>query len=413
MKLLYFTDRDLRHRNAEAVHVLEVVRSLATQGHEIGLMSPVAVQPPHGAHLFIYGREDPEKGGMRRLMQQLIHAPLTAARKMRAGNYDGMYVRLSIPLLLTSTLLRRACRNRPLIFEVNGILRSELSMRRRLMYAPILPFEGLLLRRANAIVAASEEIRIDLLMRHRLPNVIAVPNGVNPDVFRPQERTEARRQLRLNESIPVIGFVGNFAPWHGVEVLLKAMSTIRDRYPEARIMLVGGGVHRHAIEAEISRLGISDAVDLVGTVPHEQIPTYINAFTCCVSPAIPLGDADPGRNSLKVFEYLACGVPVVLSDLPGVASLVKEYHFGVAVKPDDPGALATAIVEVLSYDKATRDRICREARAAVITDYSWDANAAQVAELFQNHLTREPSISSNGLCRSVVNEKNGAGVEDS
>jgi glycosyltransferase involved in cell wall biosynthesis len=389
MKLAYFTDRDLRQENAEAVHPLEVVRSLAAQGHEVSLIAPVEVAVPAGVRLLLYGNGNPSGDRRGRLWSQLVVGPVKAARRMRSGNHDGMYVRLSIPLLLTTWLLRMACGERPLIFEINGILRSELGIRRRVLYAPIVPIEGFLLRQADALVAASDEIRLDLVGRHHPRHVITVPNGVNPERFHPIPRDVARDALGLEKTTPIIGFVGNFAYWHGVEVLLRALPAIQARHRQARIMLIGGGPRRRAIEAEIDRLGVASAVDMIGTVPHERIPSYINACSCCVSPAIPMRVADPGRNSLKVYEYLACGVPVVLSDLPGVARLVKSRRLGAVVEPNNPAALADAVSEVLCYDKATLDRIREEARAAVIEDYSWDANAAQVVKLFRE--TRLPS----------------------
>lgn len=392
MKLIYFTDRDLRKGNAEAVHVLEVVRSLAAQGHEVTLLAPVAVDVPAGVQLSTYGRSPSAQSGIFRWIQQLLIGPVLATRRMRAGNYDGMYVRLTIPLLLSTWLLRWACGDRPLILEVNGILRSELGARRRLMYIPILPFEGVLLRQASAVVAASEQIQRDLVQRHHPLYVVAIPNGVNPNTFHPIARPEARRQLGLTKTGPLIGFVGNFAPWHGLEVLLRALPIVRQKHPVARLIFVGGGPHRDVIDAEVDRLGIRDCVDMVGVVPHELIPIYINSFSCCVSPAIPLGELDPGRNSLKVFEYLACGVPVVISDLPGVAKLIEDRQLGVVVPPGNEHQLADAISAVLLYDKPTLERIRKDARSAVVQEYSWDANVARVIELFEEHLPADTIV---------------------
>ncbi|MCC6790804.1 MAG: glycosyltransferase family 4 protein [Thermomicrobiales bacterium] len=392
MNVLYFTDRDLTRGNAESVHVVEVVRSLASQGHNVTLISPVEATPIPGVQSLAYGSDRPAAASSLRGLRQRLIGPLFAARQMRAGPYDGMYVRLAVPILLTTWLLRWACGERPMILEVNGILRSELSRQRRMLYSPIRPLEGVLLRQASAIVAASEEIQRDLVTRHHPIYVVAIPNGVNPDRFHPMPQQEARQALGLDLDDPIIGFVGNFAPWHGIEVLLRAAPSIRERHPKARIMLVGGGSHGGAIEAEIERTGCRDMVDLVGVVPHELVPTYMNAFSCCVSPAIPLGSSDPGRNSLKVFEYLACGVPVVLSDLPGVAGLVRERRLGAAVPPADEAALARAISDVLSLDSRERERIRTDARASVISEFSWDANVARVVKLFEDHLPSSPEV---------------------
>jgi glycosyltransferase involved in cell wall biosynthesis len=392
MNLLYFTDRDLRKGNAEAVHVVEVVRSLAAQGHGVTLATPVEVDEIKGVQMLTYGHERTQRSGFSFWFQQLVLGPLFAARQMRSGPYDGMYVRLTIPLLLTTWLLRRACGERPLILEVNGILRSELSARRRLMYLPVVPLEGILLRQAAAIVAASEEIQRDLVRRHHPIYVVAIPNGVNPNRFHPIPQGEARKALDLDPETPIVGFVGNFAPWHGLEVLLRAAPSIREIHPTVRFMLVGGGSHFETIEAEIERLGLQEIVELVGVAPHELVPTYINAFSCCVSPAIPMAGSDPGRNSLKVFEYLACGLPVVLSDLPGVSELVHNRKLGATVPPGDEVKLAEAISDVLSMGETERSRIRTDARSAVVKEYSWDANVARVVKLFEEHLPASPDL---------------------
>jgi len=274
----------------------------------------------------------------------------------------------------------------PLVLEYNG---SEIWADRHWGRAPARgplaeEIEELCLAAANLIVVVSEPLRREL-RDLGVPNsrILVNPNGVDPEVFRPDVEARALRASLGLAGRRVVGFIGTFGPWHGTELLVEAYALCRERHPEwretTRLLLIGDGARRPATEALVDRLGLRGECVFTGLVPQGEGPRYLACCDLLVAPTLPNADGSAFFGSpTKVFEYLAMGKPVVASRLGQIGEVIEHGRTGWLVAPGDAQALADGI-ERVADNAALADALGREAREAVLARHSWRAHAGRIA----------------------------------
>jgi glycosyltransferase involved in cell wall biosynthesis len=175
---------------------------------------------------------------------------------------------------------------------------------------------------------------------------------------------------------PSMYYVGQLYPWKGAGLVLDVAA----RVPEARVVIVGGQTNWTQDDPDIAalaerarELGVADRVELRGHVPYDRVPSVLAAASVAL---LPLPDEPVARlftSPLKLFDYMAAGVPIVASDLPALREVLRHEENALLACPDDPDAFAAA-VRRLFVDPALAARLGRQARTDVEA-YSWDARA--------------------------------------
>jgi glycosyltransferase involved in cell wall biosynthesis len=193
--------------------------------------------------------------------------------------------------------------------------------------------------------------------------VQVLPNGVDTERIRPGARP-ARPFT--------VGFVGTLKPWHGTSVLVEAFAGLAASDPAARLRLVGHGPQAEALAQQANGLGLAGRVELVGSLPPERVPSALQGFDVAVAPY-----DDPEQDyfsPLKVFEYLAAGLPIVASDVGQLRELldVDGEPAGLLVPPGDPAALRQALC-ALAQDAALRHRLGNRARRLAVQRHRWES----------------------------------------
>lgn len=209
--------------------------------------------------------------------------------------------------------------------------------------------------------------------------LIELPFGVDTERFAP----EKKKWFGLPADARVIGFVGGMDAAHafkGVPVLLKAMAILPS---DVHALLVGDGAQHIAFEHQAKELGIADRCHFVGRVSHDQLPDAYHAMNVFAFPSTSTAEAF----GLVSVEAMACGVPVVASDLPGVRTVGEDGVTGLLVPPSDAVALAAALRRILD-DSSLRDRMGRASRERVLSRYSWDR---QIDRLIQTYREVAPN----------------------
>ena len=250
---------------------------------------------------------------------------------------------------------------------------------------------------AAKVVAVSDLLAEGVRKAYRLPRnkLIVVPNGVDTERFQPLDKAECRRLLELERGSWVV-YVGNLVPWQGVEVLVQAMPLILSRVADAHLAIVGDGILWNKILHLASELDVLKRTHMMGPVPHEQVSRLICAADLCVAPFVSVRNSKIGLSPLKLYEYFACGRPVVASEIPGVAEAIRESGAGELVPSDDPGALSSAISSLLK-DEAKMQSMGRNGRNFAVSFCSWAMAAQRVeATLIE---AMEDSSQSSGLMR--------------
>jgi glycosyltransferase involved in cell wall biosynthesis len=182
-----------------------------------------------------------------------------------------------------------------------------------------------------------------------------------------------------------IGFVGSFYRYQGLQCLLDAMAIIRRTRPSVHLLLVGDGEAGQELKQEADRLALNPCITWAGRIPYQEVPTWIGAMTLCVAPF----RGDRGETSpVKIFDYLACGRPVIASAIPSVSATFVQETGVVLVPPDDPAALAQTVL-VLLNDQDLQARMAVLGRRFVEQGFSWTYLTNRLREWLA---TEQPSI---------------------
>ena len=204
----------------------------------------------------------------------------------------------------------------------------------------------------------------------------AIPNGIRPRCLRP-DRLGLRRQLGLRPSARIVLTVGRLVEQKGYDVLLRAAPRIAAEYPEAVLAWVGVGPLEHELRAVVEGLGLEARVRLLGR--RRDVPAILAASDVLVLPSRFEG------LPIVALEAMAAGVPVVGTRVCGTAEVVVDGQTGRLVDPDDPDALADAVLAVLG-DPGLAARWGRAGRQRVVARFGVSRMAAETAGLYDELL---------------------------
>jgi phenylacetate-CoA ligase len=227
------------------------------------------------------------------------------------------------------------------------------------------------LRRADALVAdgwAAEHLPATL---DRV--VERVNKGVDVERFRP-DGPDLRGQLQLRDARVVVT-VARLVPLKNLSLLLEAVAIAHERIGPVHLLVVGGGPEAGALEKRAATLGIADRVTFAGELPHADTPRWFRSGDVFALSS----DFDNSPNA--VLEAMACGLPVVTTDVGGVREFVTERVGGAVVPRRDPAALAAALERYLASPDQARDAGARN-RARAIAEFSWRASALRLLEVY-------------------------------
>jgi glycosyltransferase involved in cell wall biosynthesis len=245
---------------------------------------------------------------------------------------------------------------------------------------PFLLLEHGAYRAADAVIAVSQGLvefleRAEGLPRHK---TVVIGNGVDPDLGAGAPgRDEARRRLGLPAAGPILGTVGRLAAQKGQIDLLRALPSVRARFPEAILVVAGEGPERAALEREAERLGVAGAVRLLG---HQaNVPAVLAALDLFLLPSLWEG------LPLALLEAMAMRLPVVATRAVGIDELVTDGVEGRLTPRRDPAALAAAAIDILA-DPGRAAAMGTAARRRAVGRHSQAAVAAEVAALYRRLL---------------------------
>ena len=242
-------------------------------------------------------------------------------------------------------------------------------------------------RSADAVAVICEGLRGDLVARGIDPaKIIVSPNGVDLDLFgSPPPRDDALAvQLGLNADNPVIGFIGSFYDYEGIDDLIAAMPPLIATEPRARLLLVGGGPMEAALKAQAAASPVASHIFFVGRVPHEQVERYYSLIDILAYPRKKMRLTDL-VTPLKPLEAMAQGKLVAASDVGGHRELIEDGVTGTLFAPDDPAAIAAALAGLLARPELWGERR-RVARAFVEAERNWSSNILRYEPVYQNLL---------------------------
>lgn len=220
--------------------------------------------------------------------------------------------------------------------------------------------------RYDCVVAPAQPILSGLADSEDLAlrRMLWIPNGVDTERFRPHPqaaRSERRRALGLDDAAVVFGCVASLSPVKRHVDLIDAFAKVRERVPQAHLLLIGQGPLRSEVAAQIAALGLEGAVHLLGDLA--DVETILSALDVAV-----LASSTEGMSN-ALLEAMACGLPVVATAVGGNLQLVQPDVNGLLVPSYDPPALASAML-ALAEAPELRKRMGAAARARIERDFS-------------------------------------------
>jgi glycosyltransferase involved in cell wall biosynthesis len=332
-----------------AVHVGELVAALAAQGDEVLVLvarDESRASPPGGVTVEVV----PGPAGSASAIERVAMQPslsLWLARRLRRFGAEVLYERLALHSGAGVAAARAA--GVPHVVELNAPLPAEAARYRRLEARALAEqLERAVLGSADLVLAVSRPLA-GYARARGARHVEVVPNAVTLERFpRPADH--------LNPE-PVAVFAGSLRPWHGIETVAAAWRLLGGCAP--RLLVLGQG----PAAADLTGVG----AELAGGVPHAKIPAALMDSDIGL---VPYGsDAPRYFSPLKLFEYMAAGLAVVASAIPGVTDVVSAKEARL-VPAGDPHRLAGAVAELASAP-GTRLRMGTHARELVASRHTW------------------------------------------
>jgi PEP-CTERM/exosortase A-associated glycosyltransferase len=260
---------------------------------------------------------------------------------------------------------------------------SEGSLRYRASRA----LESFALRRADEVTTICEGLRGDITMRGVAEDkVTVIPNAVDAAnfAFAASPDGSLRSSLGLDDC-PVVGFVGSFYGYEGLDLLMDAVAELAAHYPTLRALMVGGGVQEANLKVQVARLGLAERVIFTGRVPHAEVQRYYRLIDVLAYPrrSIRLTEL---VTPLKPLEAMAQGLMLVASDVGGHRELIRDGETGTLFRAGDAGALAIAIREVLEH-RERWPKMLAEARRFVESERTWANSVARYRDVYLRALS--------------------------
>jgi glycogen(starch) synthase len=290
---------------------------------------------------------------------------------------------------------RRVAQRRgiPLVYEIRAFwedaaVGNGTGTEGSLKYRLIRGLEDRVVAKADAVVTICQGLQDDLIGRGVDPAKLSImPNGVDLDLFgSPVERDPAlAAELGLGNG-PVIGFIGSFYDYEGIDDLIAAIPALIAKQPEARLLLVGGGPMEAALRAQAEASPAARAIRFVGRVPHHEVERYYALVDVMAYPrkASRLTDL---VTPLKPLEAMAQGKLIAASNVGGHRELMTDGVTGTLFAPDDPTACAAALAALLA-DRSNWDSRKSAAFTHVCEKHDWARNAQRYQDVYQRLLTR-------------------------
>ncbi len=281
----------------------------------------------------------------------------------RLGEYDVVHAHSHLYFSSNVAGLLGRLSATPLVLTNHGLISQTAPGTIQKLYLPTVG--RFTFNSADRVLCYTETDRDRLRERNVTAPISVVHNGIDCSTFRPMTFVEPRQRLL---------YVGRLKETKGVDRLIRAFAELYEEYPDLTLSIVGEGPTRESLEALCDRLDVDDRVTFRGTVPNDELPELYTASRAFVLPSTAEG------LPRTVLESLACGTPVVTSDLPQLESVVEGC--GHQVPPESIDELAGAIERLISDDSTYRE-MSERSRSRIESEYSWTETVAETTAIYR------------------------------
>lgn len=347
----------------------EMAKALAKRGHIVhiyGGKGNIRMETPFGVSIFTYpflSREKiPDFGSRFRKLAERLSFGLFTVRPLVKGGYDIIYVHkpYDLPVALLSSRISGA----KVLFGSGG--------------TEFFPGYRYMVKRIDSFLACSK-FNASQIEHYSGISPLVLPNGVDTELFRPLDPdTELKHKLELTDAETVIISACRLIGLKGIQHAIRSISKlVKDGYL-IKYLIIGNGVYKKDLEMLANELSLKGNVIFLGSIENSQLPRYYSLADIALFPSI----ADEAFG-ISIAEAMACGVPVISTNIGGIPEVITDGETGILVRPSDPEGIAEKITFLLS-DVNLRKEMGKKARQRVVDLFSWDIIVGRLERIFRD-----------------------------
>jgi len=383
----------VRGTGAEGVHIAGIVNGFRSLGHNVHLISPTNADPtidlppetdsdrPVSVKTVILHKlADILPQPFFEIMEVCYNffAIIRLWKAVESRKTDFIYERYAFFNFAGAFISNR--KKIPLILEINE-LSGHKRIRGQFFVRLCSAIEKYVLRRAVLVVTVSDFLNreVSKKINPQKTKVVTIPNGVPLAWLQQEVALEEVASLRVKHNLQgkkVICFVGGLVHWHNFDLLLQAVKRTQDTVANVIMMFVGDGPLKNYIQEKGKELAFQpDSILFVGKIPHFQIPAYLKIADVAVIP-----ETNDFRSPIKMFEYMAVGLPVIAPRKPAIEVAITHKKEGLLFEPGDYNSLAHLLLQSLSQTEFA-GKLGEKARQRVLNNFTWEQHAEHILHL--------------------------------
>jgi len=354
------------------------------EGHQVKVITSSRGKPPGKYREWIDGIEvirHPERF-------HILEAPIIPQIALHAlfENYDVLHIHGMTPTITDlSLILGKMFRRKSVVltyhFDAETVEYGFLGQFASKVYAHVI---RLIVKLADKIVATSKGYAdTSLVLRSISSKITIIPCGVDLSKFAFHQKGDENVEMNCinSECNQKVLYVGKLCWYKGIEYLIQAMKIVTKTVRNVQLIIVGDGPQRDKLSSLVNEVGLNNYVSFMGWAPEDSLHEYYQMADLLVLPSFSRRESF----GIVLLEAMACGKPVIASNIPGPSSIIKNDKCGLLVHPKDSSSLADAIITLLVADDK-RKKMGTYARNFVGANYDWD-NIAAMYEAIYNQMS--------------------------
>jgi len=360
----------------EAVHINGIADNLETLGYKVNFLSPLGDKKPGQ----VENKKSPVKkksflnwfsSQMPEFLFEIVEifynviGIFKGSKRNKENKITFIYERYAIFSIVGVVLAKKY--NCPILLEVNYTSLSPLVRKRTRLFKPLARLvDQWVFNNVTAIVAVSGRLKNQLIDDYNISpeKVEVIANAANPEHFKP---------VKINNSTCcTIGFVGGFYPWHGLDLLVDAIIILKSKNQNIQCLLIGDGPELPKIKSRIEKLSLTEYFTFPGRISHKKLAEYVDKFDIGIMP-----DSNDYGSPMKLFEYMAAGIPYVAADYPPISEITTNQ--GKLFEIKNVNSFAEALL-AYTEDAKARQLAGGNGRELVENHFNWKQNTYRSIE---------------------------------
>lgn len=365
----------------EGVHISELIKAWVQLGHVVDIVAPTSTKVKKNTTNKIFKI-------ISRVLPEIIFECLEimynviAYKKIKEvfkkKTYDVIYERYAIFNLVGVLIAKQ--KKIPLIMEINYTSFTPIYRKRSKLLLPLANFiDKIIFQKVDAFAVVSTYLR-DQLVSLKIPaeKIVVIPNAADPEKFHPKKTAiDIRNKYNLHEK-KVIGFVGGFYPWHGLDLLIDCFIALKKKHTQVSLMLIGNGPLKLTLQKRIQIEGLENSVIFIEFIAHNNLPQIIAAFDIAVMP-----NSNTYGSPMKIFEYMSMAKPVIAPRLGPLEDVIINGQEGILFNPGEVDSMQAAFEQLLQ-NPSLHSEMAYKARENIILNHTWRKNAEKIIQMYHN-----------------------------